>query len=267
MKYLRSIFESLNKVEVTGVSGFSVDILNPDGKKVNVKMEVDGEWEDWVDPPYTKAVSISGSDDTYEYYMTAYGDENSGYDIEELDIDYKKLSEIENDRKEREAKNKIRMEELDKEREIEKEKRKNLILKSGLSEIDYSREELLKRQLDSDRLKELIKLVDSTNYVIAKVRETEFYEGKPESSDIVRYKVPYIDIVEMGDPDYLTLPEDFGFIVDTEGLLNKANILRTPWREEFIGIEDPTIYKDQDHRNFIERAPFFSIIDGYLNNN
>ena len=63
LKYIRRINEAVSEVKIISVSDHTVKLINPNGKEVTIEVEEDGSYEDWVDPPYVKEVSVRGEDD------------------------------------------------------------------------------------------------------------------------------------------------------------------------------------------------------------
>lgn len=259
MKYIKSynIFEDINDSKIINIEGDKVTLINPEGKTVTIEIEEDGEYSEWIDPPYVKEISVSGDDDTYRYSMSAQTDDNNSFlEIDTDTLEIEKLSDI----KDRENKIKAKNEEFRLQqkrlREIEAEQYKKDLEESGLSEDDFRKEERLKDL--NLRYAELQKGIEHTGMVLALVEEPSYYEGKLEEINIALIKVPSLEIPEMEKDDdvYDEMVELLGgpSIEDIEKDLRDKNKIRKQ-----DNLKD-LIYtsKIKDPRNYLGRAPYYA---------
>jgi hypothetical protein len=268
MKYIMRLFEYVNHAKLLDINDMTVKFINPDGEEVSVEMEPDGEWEEWEEYPYVKSVSVSGSDGKYEYYMSAYGDEHSGYEISDSDFDLMSFEDIKKKEEKRKKENEERHARLKKEREEHQRQYEKDLADSGLSESDYRMELKLKDQWTYvylfDHPHTSPDSGEGSHFAIAKVRVYEFDEGKIESAEIRRYKIPLHDAINLDDPNWEQEADLLGLDYDPKQWLYDARIIGSR-DTEFVGIESPTEHQKKDPREFLNRAPYFANIDYYLN--
>lgn len=259
LKYIKRIFESVKYIDPIEVGDMSIRLINPDGNEVTVDMEEDGEWEEWVEPPYVKAVSVSGDDGKYLYTTSAIGDPNSGYEIDSNDhIEVELISDVQHQKN---IKSNRSLELLKK----SKNEQKNDLKKSKHTESKLIKEKLLKKQHSSIYLEHLQRgLSDHSNYGIVKVliHEREWDTDKIEYSYIEKYKIPIPDYVDLSDPNYAQLLDIMGLEFDPEEIFRSANILKT--RDyKYLEFENPSKYLEIDPDRFLDRAPFYARVSLY----
>lgn len=171
LKYIKRLYENDSKVEILSIDGQAVTLISPDGIQEVVEFEEDGEWEEWIDPPYVKEVSISGDGQKYRYYMTGTTDGHNSFEIEDSsNIDWEPLDKIKAAMAERERKS----EESRRLRELaQKEKEDNInreIYDRGITRLQYEVEEQIKSMKNQADFKEIPQDSDLTSYVVAKTR-------------------------------------------------------------------------------------------------
>lgn len=154
LKYIK-LFESSGNVEVISIDSNKVTLVNPDGKEVTVEFEEDGQWSEWVDPPYVKEVSVSGEDGTYEYYMSAQTDEHGSYfEIDSENIDWDSLEDVRSQEEERKKKHTEHMARVERERREEEERINREVEERGITRLDYEIERIVKEYDSSKYLPE-----------------------------------------------------------------------------------------------------------------
>lgn len=258
LKYIKRLFESINYIDPINIEGMKITLINPDGRQVTVEMEEDGEWEEWIESPYIKAVSVSGDDGTYVYTTSAIGDDYSGYEIDKSDnIEFESIESI-----------KDRSDAKRKERDIILSKSKldyqHDLKKSNLSKSDYDKEEFLKRQLNSDYLDTLQRGIGESDYAIAMVLKKEYDSetGKLDYSHIRKYKIPIPEYIDLDSEGYLDAMDLLGIEFNPEDSLKSVGIINK--KEKYMGLESPKKYKELDTRNYLDRAPFYADITFYI---
>lgn len=179
LKYIKRIFESNDSVDIISISGDTVELVRPDGKTVKVSFEEDGEWEDFIDPPYVKAVSMSGQDDKYIYSTS--GSTVTGEPAElddDPEIEFELLSEF----KEREQRMLDRQAESIKrwkqELKDKKDKEEREIARLGISRAEYEFRKFVKSELDKANRNSVSQKGNIEEYAIVKTRyKDNSYDG------------------------------------------------------------------------------------------
>jgi len=138
MKYIKKIFEVSNNVKILSIDGSRVQLINPDGKEVTVEFEEDGQWSDWVDPPYVKEVSISGDDGKYQYSMGASTDEHGHhFEINTEDIEWETLADVRAREERMQKRHADHMAKVEKERKEEEARVNKEISDLGITRFEY----------------------------------------------------------------------------------------------------------------------------------
>jgi hypothetical protein len=150
LKYIKRMFEQSGQVSIVSIDKDDVTLISPDGDQETVTFEEDGSWEDWIDPPWVKHVSVSADGDRYRYYAVASTDdigtyleidENSTIEWESLDLIKKKNDE----RIKSEEEARLRRE---KEARLELEREEREIAERGITRFDYELEKEIERMKD-----------------------------------------------------------------------------------------------------------------------
>lgn len=261
LKHIQRLFEHSNDVKILSIDDYKVTFINPDGEQVVVDMYPDGDWEDWIDPPYVKSVSISGDDGKYKYSMSAETDEEGTYlEIDNYDLNVESLEDIEKRKKQAAIKAEFRR----KQQEEENQKRREQWLKdveaSGLSESDYSKEKRLQELLNNPILKQKNKEVDPDSlFKLAKIEHYYYDEkGRVEDVDHTYIKIPInaVGDIDPSDQEYDQMADMLGLGTSDDEimeLLKEKGFLRK--RDKYIGLINPP---KEDPRKYAKRAPFFS---------
>ena len=255
LKHIRRIFESTSPITVTGVDGKKVTLINPDGKHVTIEVEEDGNYSEYIDS-YTKEISVSGEDGTYNYGMTAMTDDHDTYFeiMTEYDIEVETLDELKK-QKERsiesnrkwQVKNQIRL-------DNEERERNDIVKKSGLSALDYASEERLEQSISSDYYKKLNSDIDKDEtFRLAKIYRQYFDEdGKFDDYETFYLKVPFFNTSGIVDDDIFSFIS--GETSDTiQTQLTKLGIFKK--YDKLDSIISP--HDIDDPRKYMERAPFY----------
>jgi hypothetical protein len=165
------MYENTFQVKILNIKGDEVTLISPDGIEETVTFDEDGQWEEWVDPPYVKEVSVSADGSEYRYYMSASKMEHGDLEIDKTsEIEWESLDEIrkEEDRRSKlaiEAKKKRELEETERIKRIEQD-----IKKIGITRLDYEVKkqiEILNNQANHSNIPQNSNLTD---YAIAKTR-------------------------------------------------------------------------------------------------
>ena len=178
LKYIKRLYENDSKVEILSIDGHTVTLISPDGRQEVVEFEEDGEWEEWIDPPYVKEVSISGDGQKYRYYMTGTTDGHNSFEIEDSsNIDWEPLEKIkaamaERARKSEESRRLRELAQKEKEDHINRE-----ISDRGITRLQYEVEEQIKSMKNQVDFREIPQDSDLTNYVVAKTRSWDSGEN------------------------------------------------------------------------------------------
>jgi hypothetical protein len=260
LKYIRRINEALSEVKIISVSDHTVKLINPNGKEVTIEVEEDGSYEDWVDPPYVKEVSVRGEDDTYQYGMTAQTDEHgSHFEImTEYDIDVKTLVEVRQEEEARRIKNQEWKDAMNLKAQKDADALNIEIESSGLSKEDYIQESALRMMLGSpDNIRKQEGIDPNEDYSIAHVVYYSYdsEDGKVSDADNKYYKVPSID---MGDD----MKDLMGIDSDPEQLLIDKGAIGSNSAWNFVKLIDKS--RLPDPKKYIERAPYFVNIERFI---
>jgi len=263
MKYIE-LFESFNKnIKILSTSDNFAKILNPDGKEVEVEFDEDGQWSEWIDPPYVKEVSIVGDDGKYQYTASAStDDQNTFFEINtDYGLDVEPMSEV----KAREEKRRLKIEAQRLERErIEREKEESIareIKDQGISRIDYEIRKLAKNQLESQKNRGVSQTGDLTDYALVKVRQFdgEYYTStyikvnlsgmSPENLKSNFLAFQDLGMEEVADSIIDGLPQD-GEVLDIISKDSDVTILYDSLRK----------YKLKDLKEYLDLMPFGSSV-------
>ena len=177
LKYIKRIYENTSQVRILDIKGDEVTLISPDGVEETVIFEEDGQWEEWVDPPYVKEVSVSADGSKYRYYMSASKEEHGDFEIDEtMGVEWESLDNIREEQARRakqaeEAREKRELEAQQKAEQIERE-----ILDRGITRLDYEVEkqiEILNAQAVHFNIPQDSNL---TSYAIAKTKSWDSSE-------------------------------------------------------------------------------------------
>jgi hypothetical protein len=263
MKYIE-LFESFNKnIKILSTSDNFAKIINPDGKEVEVEFDEDGQWSEWIDPPYVKEVSIVGDDGKYQYTASASTDGQNTFF--EINTDYGLEVELMSEVKAREEKRRLKIEAQRLERErIEREKEESIareIKDQGISRIDYEIRKLAKNQLESQKNRGVSQTGDLTDYALVKVRQFdgEYYTStyikvnlsgmSPENLKSNFLAFQDLGMEEVADSIIDGLPQD-GEVIDIISKDSDITILYDSLRK----------YKLKDLKEYLDLMPFGSSV-------
>lgn len=171
LKYIKRIFEKSSQVSIVSAEGNEVTLINPEGDQETVTFKEDGSWEDWIDPPYVKQVSVSADGDKYRYYASASTDGHSYFEIDETDeIEWESLDLLKKKREERiksEQEERARRENIAR-LELEREERE--IEERGITRFDYELEKEIERMKEVAIYRDIPQDSSLESYAIAKTR-------------------------------------------------------------------------------------------------
>lgn len=270
LKHIKRIYESEGSVEIVSIKDRDVTLINPAGIKVTVHMEPDGEIDEWIERPYTKTVSVSGDDGTYEYYMGALTDEHESYfEIEDDEIDYKTLEQVEKDKIESKRISAEHHKRWKAEVKRKKAIRDAEIKASGLSEEDFLKRERFEEAMQKPSIIEADAKIGkdfdrNVDYLFAKLtrRHYDRYDNTVEYYDDY-IKVPHkksgLDILD-DDDSFVTGTDDpmpYKKDLYDKGILVKGNI-----DLENIEIIKPDVKNDPN--NYVGQLPYYSQVDFFI---
>jgi hypothetical protein len=269
LKYIRRIFENTSPIDIISVNGKKVTLLNPDGKQVTIEVEEDGNYSEYIDS-YTKEVSVSGDDGTYQYGMTASTDRHDNHFeiMTDYDIDVESIEEVTKRKEKQRISFNKRQSEYKIQQDNEASKRDELIAKSGLSRDAWLKEEQIK-QLNNNNV--YIELNKDTNpdsdIILIELIHMSYDEDsiKPEyiDSSLIKYPVP-LNPLNPDDDDFYEMTSFFGLVdVDSikSDLTNKKIIVK--YRTEFGGIKQ--LSDVDDPHGYIKRIPFYANVEHFIN--
>jgi len=261
MKYIKKIFEVSNNVKILSIDGSRVQLINPDGKEVTVEFEEDGQWSEWVDPPYVKEVSISGDDGKYQYSMGASTDEHGHhFEINTEDIEWESLDKIREEQARRakqaeEAREKRELEAQQKAEQIERE-----ILDRGITRLDYEVEkqiEILNNQADHFNIPQDSNL---TSYAIAK---TKFWDPSEQMYFNSYFKIPLSGQSFEEFESTLNMFKDLGMEEAMSGTFagiskdhEVIRILKKGSDSRIAGFSDSNLFTIKNLEPYLDLAPF-----------
>lgn len=269
LKYIKLFENQSNDIEIISIMGTDITLINPDGKKVTVEFDEDGENEDIIDD-YVKEVSMTGYDDKYRYSTWAYSSMDELEIPEDADVDFQLISEYEEEQEKRRIKNQEEREKWQKENdEREARERREIqsrFRKSGMSKEDFILTDKLNSYLTNDYYINLNRDIKSTGYSIGVVRHDYYDEGKIEYAELTLYKIPTDE-----DPSILKDDDISSILGIIENPIFDKDQVEKETKEKIIGKSRSSHYWGaissllvSDPKGYIERLPYYAPIDDFI---
>ena len=269
LKYIKRIYENTSQVRILDIKGDEVTLISPDGVEETVEFEEDGQWEEWIDPPYVKEVSISADGSKYRYYMSASKEEHGDFEIDEtMGIEWESLDKIREEEERRakqaeEAREKRELEAQQKAEQIERE-----ILDRGITRLDYEVEkqiEILNNQADHFNIPQDSNL---TSYVIAK---TQGWDSGDQMYFNSYFKIPLGGLSFEEFESTLNMFKDLGMEEAMSGTFagipknhEVVRILKKGSDFRIAGFSDSNLFTLKNLEPYLDLAPFGVNLDSLL---
>lgn len=260
------MYENTSKVKILNVKSSDVTLISPDGVEETVTFDEDGQWEEWLDPPYVKEVSVSGDGSKYRYYMSATKEEHGDFEIDETyGIEWESLDKIreEEERRSKQAQDARRKRELDAQQKAEQIERE--ILDRGITRLDYEVEkqiEILNNQADHSNIPQDSNL---KSYAIAK---TQGWDSGDQMYFNSYFKIPLDGLSFEEFESTLNMFKDLGMEEAMSGTFagipknhEVVQILKKGSDSKIAGFSDSNLFTLKNLEPYLDLAPFGVSLD------